>query len=71
MRALSETERAAARVLAKRLLQELEVELGNHKGNHEECARIVARRVQQESKKHGIPALWLKSSIMRLQDGRI
>lgn len=71
MRALSETELVAARALAKRLLQELEVELGNHKGNYEECAKIVAKRVQQESRKHGIPALWLKSSIMRIQDGRM
>lgn len=71
MKTLTEVERAAARALAKRLLAELTAELEHHNGDHEECAKIVAKCVQRESKKHGIPALWLKSSIMRLQDGRI
>jgi hypothetical protein len=71
MKDITEQERIAARAIAKRLVKELGAMEWHRKGNEKECSKRVSESVQQESRKHGINPLLLKSLMLRLQRGEI
>lgn len=71
MKNMTENERIAARAIAKALLAELRVSLGDAIGNQAECSQRISSAVRRDSVKYGINPLLLKSCLMRLQDGRL
>lgn len=71
MKSPTEMERVAARAIAKRLVEELRVTLCAHMGPYEELSQIISEAIQRESRKAGISELLLKSTMMRIQDGRL
>lgn len=71
MKQITERDRIAARLLAKRLVAELGKMEWHRRGNEAECAKRVAEAVKRESRKTGISELILKSTMMRIQDNRL
>ena len=71
MKEITEQDRIAAMAIAKRLVKELGDMEWHRKGNEKECSTRVSESVQQESRKHGINPLLLKSFMLRLQRGEI
>ena len=71
MKAITEQDRIAARLLAKRLVKELEVMEWHRKGNEKECAQRVSEAIKREVRNSGLSPLLLKSYMLRLQDGRV
>jgi hypothetical protein len=55
--------------LAKGIVSDLSRSLKGMTICQEEIAMVIARRVREESKRHGISELWLKSYMMRIQRG--
>lgn len=68
---LNEAERAAARAIGKALVKELSGMEWHHKGNEAECAKRVALAIAKRSAETGIPAIWIKSCMVRIQAGLI
>lgn len=71
MKAISENDRIAARAIAKRLVKELGDMEWHRQGNEKECSQRVSEAIQLEARNSGLSPLLLKSTMMRLQDGRI
>lgn len=68
---LSEVERAAARAIGKALVKELSLMEWHRKGNEAECAKRTAEAIARRANESGIPAIWLKSYMVRIQAGSI
>ncbi|QDB73861.1 hypothetical protein KE335_gp30 [Aeromonas phage 2_D05] len=71
MKQITERDRIAARLLAKRLVAELGKMEWHRRGNEEECARRVSEAVNREARNNGLNPLLLKSFMMRLQRGDV
>lgn len=71
MKSLTEMERIAARRIAKALVEELKAMPWHRGGNAEECSQCISIAVKQASSKYGINPLLLKSTMRRIQDGRL
>ena len=71
MKQITERDRIAARLLAKRLVAELGKMEWHRRGNEAECARRVSEAVNREARNSGLNPLLLKSYMLRLQDGRV
>ena len=71
MKAITEQDRVAARVLAKRLVKELEAMEWHRHGNEKECAQRVAEAVNREARNYGLNPSLLKSCMLRIQRGLI
>lgn len=71
MKPLTEQDRIAARLLAKRLVAELGKMEWHRRGNEAECAKRVSEAVNREAINSGLNPLLLKSYMLRLQDGRV
>lgn len=71
MKSPTEKERIAARRIAKALVEELRPVIGAHMGPYEELSRIISEAIQRESRKTGISELFIKSNMLRIQDGRL
>lgn len=67
MRPLQEHERTAARALAKRLLDEIKQTTAGRDMTESQWAQTISNRVKKAEAMHGIPAIWLKSFMMRIQ----
>ena len=71
MKQITERDRIAARLLAKRLVAELGRMEWHRRGNEAECARRVSEAVNREARNNGLSPLLIKSFMLRLQDGRV
>lgn len=71
MKPLTEQDRIAARLLAKRLVADLSKMEWHRRGNEAECAQRVAEAVNREARNNGLSPLLIKSFMLRLQDGRV
>lgn len=71
MKQITESDRIAARLLAKRLVAELGKMEWHRLGNEAECAKRVSEAVNREARNSGLSPLLLKSFMLRLQDGRV
>ena len=71
MKQITESDRIAARLLAKRLVAELGKMEWHRRGNEAECARRVSEAVNREARNNGLSPLLIKSFMLRLQDGRV
>ena len=71
MKQITERDRIAARLLAKRLVAELGKMEWHRRGNEAECARRVSEAVNREARNNGLSPLLIKSFMLRLQDGRV
>lgn len=71
MKQITERDRIAARLLAKRLVAELGKMEWHRRGNEAECAKRVSEAVNREARNSGLNPLLLKSYMLRLQDGRV
>ena len=71
MKALTEQDRIAARLLAKRLVAELGKMEWHRRGNEAECARRVSEAVNREARNSGLNQLLIKSCMLRLQRGDV
>lgn len=71
MKKITESDRIAARLLAKRLVAELGKMEWHRRGNEAECARRVSEAVNREARNNGLSPLLIKSFMLRLQDGRV
>jgi len=71
MKQITERDRIAARLLAKRLVTELGKMEWHRRGNETECARRVSDAVNREARNNGLSPLLIKSFMLRLQDGRV
>ena len=69
MKAITEQDRIAARLLAKRLVKELGAMEWHRKGNEKECAIRVSEAIHREAKNNGLNPLLLKSFLYRLSRG--
>lgn len=70
MKHLSETELIAHRRLAKGLVSDLKAWRGECTRTAEECSQEATRRIREAVRCHGADPLWLKSFMVRIQDGR-
>ena len=71
MKQITERDRIAARLLAKRLVADLGKMEWHRRGNEAECARRVSEAVNREARNNGLSPLLIKSFMLRLQDGRV
>ena len=71
MKQITERDRIAARLLAKRLVAELGKMEWHRRGNEAECALRVAEAVNREARNSGLNPLLLKSFMLRLQRGDV
>lgn len=70
MRHLSEAEMIAHRRLAKELVRDLNDWRTLTTRTAEECASEATKRIRDAVRRRGADALWLKSMMIRIQDGR-
>ena len=68
MRPQTETELAATRVVAKRILEKANTE-GWRKLSRDAVSELVAKEVNMQAMLTGIDSLWIKSTMMRIQRG--
>ena len=71
MKQITESDRIAARALAKKLVADLSKMEWHRRGNEAECARRVSEAVNREARNNGLSPLLIKSFMLRLQDGRV
>lgn len=71
MRSLNEAERIAARAIAKGLIKRIQNEPWYRLKNETQCAIEISKAVNQAANQHGIPALWLKSMVLRISRGDV
>ena len=71
MKQITERDRIAARLLAKRLVADLSKMEWHRRGNEAECAKRVSEAVNREARNKGLSPLLIKSFMLRLQDGRV
>lgn len=68
---MTEAERIAARALGKALVKELGQMEWHRKGNESECAKRVTEALKRKEAETGIPAIWIKSMMLRIQRGLV
>ena len=68
---MTEVERIATRALAKRLVSELSGMPWYRSGNQKECAERTAEAIKRAARDTGLPAVWLKSFMLRIQRGEV
>ena len=71
MKPQSEIEKIATRRIAKAIIEQADLEGWRKLKDESEVAAKVSQAVARHSSQHGIHPLFIKSAIMRLQDGRI
>lgn len=71
MKPQSEQERIATRRIAKSIIEQADLEGWRKLQDESEVAAKVSQAVARHSSQHGIHPLFIKSAMMRLQDGRI
>lgn len=71
MKPVTEQDRIAARVLAKRLVKELGGMEWHRRGNESECAQRIAEAVNREARNSWLNPLLIKSFMLRLQRGDV
>jgi hypothetical protein len=68
MKPQTETELAATRAVAKRILEKAKTE-GWRKLSRDAVSELVANEVNLQAMLTGIDSLWIKSTMMRIQRG--
>ena len=68
MKPQTETELAATRAVAKRILEKAKAE-GWRKLSRDAVSELVAKEVNLQAMLTGIDSLWIKSTMMRIQRG--
>ena len=68
MKPQTETELAATRAVAKRILEKAKME-GWRKLSRDAVSELVAKEVNLQAMLTGIDSLWIKSTMMRIQRG--
>lgn len=71
MKQITERDRIAARLVAKKLVAELGKMEWHRRGNEAECARRVSEAVNREARNSGLNQLLIKSCMLRIQRGLI
>lgn len=71
MKPQSEMEKIATRRIAKAIIEQADLEWWSKLKDESEVAAKVSQAVARHSSQHGIHPLFIKSAMMRLQDGRI
>lgn len=71
MKAQTEMEKIATRRIAKSIIEQAELEGWRRLKDESQVAAKVSKAVARHSSQHGIHPLFIKSAMMRLQDGRI
>lgn len=71
MKHQSEMEKIATRLIAKAIIELAELEGWRKLKDESEVAAKVSQAVARHSSQHGIHPLFIKSAMLRLQDGRI
>ena len=71
MKQITESDRIAARALAKRLVADLGKMEWHRRGNEAECAQRVSETIQREARNSGLNPLLIKSMMYRLQSGDV
>lgn len=71
MKQQTEMEKIATRRIAKAIIELAELEGWRNLNSESEVAAKVAQAVARHASQHGINPLFIKSSLMRLQDGRL
>lgn len=67
----TEMEKIATRRIAKAIIEQADLEGWRKLKDESEVAAKVSQAVARHSSQHGIHPLFIKSAMMRLQDGRI
>ena len=70
MRPRTESELAATRAIAKAIIQKSD-DNGWRKLSRDKVSELVANEVNLQAMLTGIDSLWIKSTMMRIQDGRM
>ena len=70
MKPQTESELIATRAVAKRILEKAKTE-GWRKLSSDAVSELVAKEVNLQAMLTGIDSLWIKSTMMRIQDGRM
>lgn len=68
MKPQTETELAATRAVAKRILEKAKTE-GWCKMSRDSVSELVAKEVNLQAMLTGIDSIWIKSTMMRIQKG--
>ena len=68
MKPQTETELAATRAVAKRILEKAKAE-GWRKLSRDSVSELVAKEVNMQAMLTGIDSMWIKSTMMRIQRG--
>lgn len=71
MKPQSEIEKIATRRIAKSIIEQAYLEGWRKLKDESQVAEKVSQAVARHSSQHGIHPLFIKSAMMRLQDGRI
>lgn len=71
MKHLTEQEMMAHRRVAKTLVSDLKDWRTLTPRTAEECASEATKRIREAVRLHGADPLWLKSMMIRIQDGRV
>lgn len=71
MKPQSEMEKIATRRIAKAIIEQAGIEGWRKLKDESEVAAKVSQAVSRHSSQHGIHPLFIKSAMLRLQDGRI
>jgi ribosomal protein L18 len=71
MKPQNEIEKIATRRIAKAIIEQAELEGWRKLKNEADVAAKVGQAVARHASQHGINPLFIKSSLMRLQDGRL
>ena len=71
MKPQTEMERIATRRIAKSIIEQADLEGWRKLKDEPEVAAKVSQAVARHSSQHGIHPLFIKSAMLRLQDGRI
>ena len=70
MKPQTETELSACRAIAKAIIKKSD-DNGWRKLSRNEVSELVAKEVNLQAMLTGIYSLWIKSTMMRIQDGRM
>ncbi len=71
MKPQSEMEKTATRRIAKLIIEQADLEGWRKLKDEAQVAAKVSQAVARHSSQHGIHPLFIKSAMLRLQDGRI
>ena len=71
MKAQTEMEKIATRRIAKDIIETAKNENWKSISDESHLADMIGRAVRAQSERNGIPAIFIKSAIMRIQDGRL